>query len=36
MNKVKVLVPSGVLGLGFELDAFEKGLKLSPDIISID
>ena len=36
MNKIKVLVPSGVLGLGFELDAFKNGLKLSPDIISID
>ena len=34
--KTKVLVPSGVLGLGFDIKAFEKGLKLSPDVISID
>ena len=36
MQKTKVLVPSGVLGLGFDNNAFENGLKLSPDIISID
>ena len=36
MEKTKVLVPSGVLGLGFDNNAFENGLKLSPDIISID
>ena len=36
MEKTKVLVPSGVLGLGFDDNAFENGLKLSPDIISID
>ena len=36
MKKTKVLVPSGVLGLGFDLTAFKNGLKLSPDIISID
>ena len=34
MQKTKVLVPSGVLGLGFDINAFENGLKLSPDIIS--
>ncbi len=36
MKTTKVLVPSGVLGLGFDLTAFKNGLKLSPDIISID
>ena len=32
----KVLVPSGVLGLGFSEKALESGLKRNPDIISID
>ena len=32
----KVLVPSGVLGLGFSKKALEKGLKRNPDIICID
>jgi len=32
----KVLVPSGVLGLGFSEKALEKGLKRNPDIICID
>ena len=32
----KVLVPSGVLGLGFELEALMRGIKNTPDIISID
>src|SRR6056300_357914 len=31
-----VLVPSGVLGLGFDLKALENGLKRKPNIISID
>ncbi|MBX2884407.1 MAG: DUF1446 domain-containing protein [Granulosicoccus sp.] len=33
---VRVLVPSGVLGLGFDQDALEAGLKLKPDVICID
>ncbi len=33
---IKVLVPSGVLGLGFDSDALQRGLALKPDIICID
>ena len=36
MTPIKVLVPSGVLGLGFDLEALYKGVKNNPDIISID
>ena len=36
MSTTKVLVPSGVLGLGFELEALMHGIKNKPDIISID
>ena len=36
MTITKVLVPSGVLGLGFELEALMRGIKNKPDIISID
>ena len=36
MKNIKVLVPSGVLGLGFDLEAFKSGVKKNPDIISID
>ena len=32
----KVLVPSGVLGLGFDLKALKSGMSKKPDIISID
>ncbi|MFN4059583.1 MAG: acyclic terpene utilization AtuA family protein [Paracoccus hibiscisoli] len=32
----RVLVPSGVLGLGFDRTALERGVALSPDIICID
>ena len=32
----KVLVPSGVLGLGFDLEALRRGIRNKPDIISID
>lgn len=32
----RVLVPSGVLGLGFDRAALERGVALSPDIICID
>ncbi|TJZ87147.1 acyclic terpene utilization AtuA family protein [Paracoccus hibiscisoli] len=32
----RVLVPSGVLGLGFDQAALERGVALSPDIICID
>ncbi len=33
---VRVLVPSGALGLNYDPDALEKGLKLGPDLIAID
>jgi len=33
---IKVLVPSGVLGLGFDSEALQRGLALKPDIICID
>ena len=36
MKNIKVLVPSGVLGLGFDLEALKVGIKNKPDIISID
>ena len=36
MIPIKVLVPSGVLGLGFDLEALKNGVKNNPDIISID
>lgn len=32
----RVLVPSGVLGLGFDRKALERGVAMSPDIICID
>jgi len=32
----KVLIPSGVLGLGFDSAALERGIAASPDIICID
>ena len=36
MTVTKVLVPSGVLGLGFDIEALRRGIKNKPDIISID
>ena len=36
MIPIIVLVPSGVLGLGFDLEALNNGVKNNPDIISID
>ena len=36
MTITKVLVPSGVLGLGFDIEALRSGIKNKPDIISID
>ena len=36
MTLTKVLIPSGVLGLGFEFEALTRGIKNKPDIISID
>ncbi|MDB2700178.1 DUF1446 domain-containing protein [Alphaproteobacteria bacterium] len=36
MTITKVLVPSGVLGLGFDIEALRRGIKHKPDIISID
>ena len=31
MIPIKVLVPSGVLGLGFDLEALNNGVKNNPD-----
>ena len=36
MMPTRVLVPSGVLGLGFDSDALARGVAASPDIIAID
>ena len=36
MTSTKILVPSGVLGLGFDQKALNLGLKRCPDIICID
>ena len=36
VQSTKILVPSGVLGLGFSEDALKEGLKRKPDIIAID
>lgn len=33
---VRVLVPSGALGLGYDRDALEKGIANKPDLIAID
>lgn len=32
----RVLVPSGVLGLGFDREALQRGIEMQPDIICID
>ena len=36
MDSLRVLVPSGVLGLGFDIDALKNGLSRKPSIICID
>ncbi|MFZ1725972.1 MAG: acyclic terpene utilization AtuA family protein [Albidovulum sp.] len=36
MPRVRVLVPNGALGLGFDADALTRGLAASPDIIAVD
>ena len=33
---VKVLIPSGALGISVDPDALERGLQMQPDIIAID
>jgi Acyclic terpene utilisation family protein AtuA len=33
---IKVLIPSGALGLGYDADALERGIALGPDLIAID
>ena len=33
---VRVLIPSGALGLGWEADALERGVANKPDLIAID
>jgi len=34
--RTRVLVPSGVLGLGFDREALARGVRMAPDIIAID
>ena len=36
MTRTRILVPSGVLGLGFDREALARGAALQPDIICID
>lgn len=36
MKHVRILVPSGVLGLGFDSQALARGVALKPDVICID
>ena len=36
MKKVRVLIPSGALGLNYESDALERGLKQNPNVIVVD
>ena len=36
MTNVKILVPSGALGLGYDLVALERGIAAKPDLIAID
>ena len=33
---VRVLIPSGALGLGYDKTALERGIAAKPDIIAID
>lgn len=35
-NRVRVLVPSGVLGLGFDSEALARAVEMKPDVICID
>ncbi|PCI55206.1 MAG: 3-methylaspartate ammonia-lyase [Gammaproteobacteria bacterium] len=36
MNKIKVLTPTGMLGYGFPVEDFNKGIARNPDVIIID
>jgi len=36
MKTCKVLMPIGAMGVGISLEAFERGLDMSPDIIAVD
>lgn len=36
MKPVKILIPSGALGLGYDQIALERGIALKPDLIAID
>ena len=36
MPKVRVLVPTGALGLGYDRAALAKGIAAAPDIIAVD
>lgn len=36
MTSVRILAPTGMLGAGFGLEAFERGMALRPDVIAVD
>lgn len=36
MNKIKVMVPSGMMGVGFVEEAFDNGIKNMPDVLATD
>ncbi len=36
MNEIKVLTPTGMLGYGFPVEDFNKGIERNPDVIIID
>jgi len=35
-KEIKILTPAGMLGYGFPIDLFKKGIEMSPDVIVID
>lgn len=36
MTKMKVLSPTAILGYGFPVESFEKGMAMEPDVIAVD
>ena len=36
MKQLKVLSPTAILGYGFPIESFEKGMNLKPDVIAVD
>ena len=35
-EEIKILTPAGMLGYGFPIDLFKKGIEMNPDVIVID